>query len=154
MFSSRPARLGIVLFCASLLAACAGLTTKMDPPKVSMESFTSLPSEGGGPRFEIKLRVQNPNEQALDISGISYSIALLDKEVMSGVTNEVPKIEGYSEEIVTLQASINLFQILRLLTSMGQETGDALNYRFSAKVDFRGLVPTQRVEESGEITLK
>lgn len=145
----------IPLFVLTLLTAgCASLTTPMDPPKVSLESFSSLPSEGGGPRFQIKLRVQNPNEQTLDISGVSYGIELAGKEVITGVSNDVPVIEGYSEGIVTLDASLKLLQVLRLLSSLGQTTADELTYRFTAKIDFRGLIPTQRVEEEGKITLK
>ncbi len=143
----------LLLLCTTLLVGCAGLTTKIDPPSVSLDSFTSLPSNGGGPRFEIKLRVQNPNEQSLDIAGISYSIELLGKEVVSGVTNEVPNIEGYSEEVVTLQANLKLFQLLRLLAELGQTPTDEMTYRFAAKIDFRGMVPTQRVEQTGQITL-
>lgn len=143
-----------LLLCSALVAGCAGLATKMDPPSVSLESFTSLPSDGAGPRFEIKLRVQNPNEQRLDIAGVSYSIELMGKEVVSGVTNEVPTIDGYSEEVVTLQASLKLFQLLRLFAELGQTPAEELTYRFAAKIDFRGLVPTQRVEETGQITLK
>lgn len=153
MFSRSFAFFYPLLLGVALLTGCAGLTTKMDPPSVSLESFTSLPSEEGGPRFEIKLRVQNPNEQSLDIAGISYSIELLDKEVMTGVTNEVPKIAGYSEEVVTVHASLKLFQMLRLLAGLGQAQPESLDYRFSAKIDFRGMVPTQRVEETGQISL-
>jgi LEA14-like dessication related protein len=126
----------------------------MDPPKVSLEDFSSVPSEGAGPRFQIKLRVQNPNEQTLDISGISYGIELAGQEVITGVSNDVPVIEGYSEGVVTLDASLQLFQVLRLLASLGQTTADELTYRFTAKIDFKGLIPTQRVEEEGQITLK
>jgi hypothetical protein len=36
---------------------------------------------------------------------------------------------------------------------MGRTQGDALEYRFAAKIDFNGFLPTQRVEETGEITL-
>lgn len=138
----------------ALLSGCAGLTTKMDPPSVSLDSFASLPGDGGGPRFEIKLRVQNPNEQSLDIAGIAYSIELMDKEVISGVSNDVPKIAGYSEEVVTLQASLKLFQLLRLFADLGQAPTEEISYRFAAKIDFRGMVPTQRVEETGQIALK
>ena len=60
-----------------LLQGCASLTQDLDPPKVSLTSFRALPSEGGAPRFEITLRVINPNTQTLDIAGISYSIELL-----------------------------------------------------------------------------
>ncbi len=136
-----------------LLTGCASIAPQLDPPKVSIESFRSLPSSGGAPRFEIKLRVANPNKQTLDIAGISYSVELLGKEVISGVTNDVPTIEGYSEEVVTLEASLQLFQLLRLLSGLGRTQADALDYRFSAKIDFNGFVPTQRIEETGEITL-
>ena len=152
--TERAHTIAYLLLCSVLLAGCAGLTTKMDPPNVTLESFTSLPSDGGGPRFEIKLRVQNPNEQSLDISGVSYSIELMGHEVITGVSNDVPEIGGYSEEVVTLQASLKLFQLLRLLAVLGQTPSDELTYRFAAKIDFRGLVPTQRVEETGQITLE
>jgi LEA14-like dessication related protein len=97
--------------------------------------------------------VANPNKLTLDIAGISYSVELLGKEVISGVTNDVPTIEGYSEEVVTLEAGLQLLQLLRLLGGLGRTQSEALDYRFSAKIDFNGFVPTQRIEETGEITL-
>ena len=138
-----------------LLTGCASLTTQMDPPNVSLESFDSLPStEGGAPRFLIKLRVQNPNEQPLDIAGISYSVELVGTEVVTGVSKDVPVIEGYSEGVVSIEASLKLFQVLKLLASLGRTQEEDLTYRFTAKIDFKGLVPTQRVEEEGQISLK
>ena len=136
------------------LSGCASMQPDLDPPKISLESFKSLPSETGAPRFEIKLRVANPNKQTLDIAGISYSIELLGKELISGVTNDVPVIEAYTEEVITLEAGLQLFQLLRLLASLGQTQADALDYRFLAKVDFNGFIPTQRIEEAGQITLQ
>jgi LEA14-like dessication related protein len=143
----------LCFFWLALLTGCASIAPQLDPPKVSIDSFKSLPSEGGAPRFEIKLRVANPNKQTLDIAGISYSVELLGKEVISGVTNDVPTIKGYSEEVVTLEAGLQLFQLLRLLSGLGRTQADALDYRFSAKIDFNGFIPTQRIEETGEITL-
>ena len=143
-----------ILAWTFIVTGCAGLTTKMDPPNITLESFDSLPSDGGGPRFLIKLRVQNPNEQQLDISGISYGIELVGTEVVTGVSNDVPVIDGYSEGIVTLEASLKLFQVLKLLASLPQTSEEELTYRFTAKIDFKGLVPTQRIEEEGQISLK
>jgi LEA14-like dessication related protein len=154
MLNRVPGLLPVLLLLSAFVSGCATLTTPMDPPRVSLEDFSSLPSEGAGPRFQIKLRVQNPNEQTLDISGISYGIELAGQEVITGVSNDIPKIGGYSEGVVTLDASLQLFQVLRLLASLGQTTADELTYRFTAKIDFKGLVPTQRVEEEGQITLR
>lgn len=142
-----------VIMWLLFLSSCATLTSDVDPPKVTMESFRSIPSETGAPRFEIKLRVINPNKQSLDVAGISYSVEILDRELFSGVTNEVPLIEGYSEEVVTLEAGLQLFQLLRLLTSLTTLESEALAYRFSAKIDFHGFTPTQRIEETGAISL-
>ena len=143
----------VVVCMFSLVASCASLYSELDPPKVNIESVKSLPSEGIGPRFEIKLRVMNPNKQDLDIAGISYSIDILDRELVSGVTSDVPLIPAYSEEVVTLNAGINMFQFLRLLSGLGKTNTDALGYRFSAKIDFNGFIPTQRVEETGVLNL-
>ena len=154
MINHLHSSLFVLLLMSVFVTGCATLTTPMDPPKVSLGDFSSLPSEGAGPRFQIKLRVQNPNEQTLDIAGISYGIELAGQEVITGVSNDIPVIEGYSEGVVTLDAGLQLLQVLRLLASLGQTTGDELTYRFTAKIDFKGLIPTQRVEEEGQITLK
>lgn len=137
-----------------MLSACATLQPDIDPPKVSLESFKPLASEGGAPRFEIQLRVANPNKQAFDIAGISYSVEIQGQELISGVTNEVPRLEPYSEEVVTFEAGLQLFQLVRLLAGMGMEPTDALEYRFLGKIDFKGFVPTQRIEETGNFTLR
>jgi LEA14-like dessication related protein len=142
-----------VLLALSFLTACAALTPALDPPKVSFVSFRDVTADGGAPTFEIKLKVLNPNEQPLDIAGISYSVFLRDKELITGVANDIPRIEGYGEGGVTVKAGLQLLELLRLLASLGQASSDPLTYRLTAKIDFRGLVPTQRIEETGEFQL-
>jgi LEA14-like dessication related protein len=145
----------IVVVClAALLTACATLTGDLDPPKVTVENVESLPNSGSTPRFLITLRIANPNKQALDIVGVSYSMELLGKELITGVTNEVPRIEAYGEQTVELEAGVRLFELLRLLAGLGLEQTEELDYRFEAKIDFEGFLPTQRVEETGVISLK
>ncbi len=143
-----------IVFLAALLTACATLTGDLDPPKVTIENVESLPNSGSTPRFLITLRIANPNKQALDIVGVSYSMELLGKELITGVTNEVPRIEAYSEQTVELEAGVRLFELLRLLAGLGLEQTEELDYRFEAKIDFEGFLPTQRVEETGVISLK
>ncbi len=142
-----------LLMALLVLSACAALQDDLDPPKISIENFRSLPGEGAGPRFEVDLRIQNPNQQSLDIAGIGYEIALQDVDLISGVTNQVPLIEGYSEEVVTLESGLNTFHLLRFLAELGggRRTLDRLDYEVAVKVDFNGFMPTQRIVESGVI---
>jgi LEA14-like dessication related protein len=144
----------ILFLSLGLLVGCASLTPQIDPPKISLVSLKSLPAEGSAPRFEIKLLVMNPNKQTLDIAGISYSVELLGKELVTGVANDVAPIAGYGEGVVTLEAGLQLLELLRLMASLGSAGNEPLAYRFSAKIDFNGFIPTQHIEESGEISLK
>ena len=152
MIASRRWLLWLLALLA--LSGCASLIPEIDPPKVSLESLTPLPASGGAPRFEIKLRIANPNNQTFDVAGISYAVEIQGKELISGVSNDVPVLKPYAEEVVVLEGGLQLFQLLRLLTSLGKETSDSLDYRFTAKIDFNGFVPTQRIEETGSFTLR
>lgn len=145
-------RILLVLWMA-LLAGCASLVPEYDPPGIALESFRALPADGGAPRFEIKLRVTNPNKQALDIAGVAYSVELRGRELLKGVSNEVPTVPAYGSEVFTLDASLQVFQLVWLLADLSREQASSLEYKFAAKIDFEGLVPTQRVEERGTIDL-
>lgn len=145
--------LPLLFFGLALLAGCAGITSNLDPPKVSLVSIRNLPVQGEAPKFEIKLRVMNPNKQRLDIAGISYSVAFMGKELVTGVANDIAPIEGYGEGIVTLDAGLQLLELFRLMASLGTSGAEPLQYQFTAKIDFNGFTPTQRIEETGEITL-
>ena len=100
------------------------------------------------------MRIANPNNQTFDIACISYAVDIQGKELISGVSNDVPVLQPYSEEVVTVEAGLQLFQLLRLLTSLGKDASESLDYRFAAKIDFNGFVPTQRIEETGSFTLQ
>jgi LEA14-like dessication related protein len=144
----------IALLTVLIASGCSTLSSDFDPPQVTLESFRGLPRNSEGmPRFELKLRVANPNVQALDIAGISYTVEILGAELLSGVGNDIPRIEGYASEVVALESSISLFQLLKLLASLGLEPHEQVDYKLSAKIDFNGLIPTQRVTEEGVFDL-
>ena len=42
---------------------------------------------------------------------------------------------------------------IRLIAGLGNVDTEALDYRFAAKIDFNGFIPTQRIEETGQINL-
>ena len=146
-------RLSLVISLALILMGCTTVTGDMDPPKVTVENVEALPTDGTA-RFLITLNIVNPNKQALDIAGVSYSIDIMGKELVTGVTNQVPKIEPYSEQQVELEAGVRLFELVRLLAGLGMEPTDELEYQFEAKIDFHGWMPTQRVDETGVISLR
>jgi LEA14-like dessication related protein len=105
------------------------------------------------PAFEIDLHVVNPNREALKLVGVSYTVSIEGHELVQGVGNDLPVIEGYSEGDLTLYASANLFAGLALIRDMMSSQMDTLSYSFEAKLDPGALRPTIRVKDAGEVSL-
>ncbi len=148
----NPAGRFLAALAVCLLASCASLDPDYEKPTVTLSSFRALPSEGMVPAFEIGLRIINPNRQALSLQGVSYTIAVEGHELVKGVARDLPVIEGYSEEVITLTASANLLAGIRLFGDLMQASGESLEYEFEAKLD-PGLFPAMRIRESGSFDI-
>ena len=105
------------------------------------------------PEFEIDLHVVNPNREALKLIGVSYTVSLEGHELIKGVGNDLPVIEGYGEGDITLNASADLFAGMGLIRELMSSHKDTLSYSFEAKLDPGALRPSIRVKDSGEVSL-
>ena len=148
-------RCSLIAVLAVLLAGCAGMGPGYDTPTVTLSSFKALPSEGGLPAFEIGLRVINPNPEPLELRGIAYTIRLDGHELIKGVGNELPVIDGYGEGEFKLTAAANLFGGIRLITDLMRSGGnkDTFSYEFEAKLDIGAFRPAIRIRDADEISL-
>lgn len=147
-------KLTLPVVLAVLLAGCAGLGPGYETPTVTVSSFRALPSEGAMPAFEIGLRVINPNREALELRGVSYTVSLEGHEVIKGVGSDLPVIDAYGEGEFKLTAAANLFAGIRLLTDLMSSDNDSFKYALEAKLDVGGFRPTIRVRDSGRISLR
>ena len=147
-------RLTIAIITATvLLAGCAGLRPDYETPTVTVKSVRAMPSEGVLPEFEIDLHVVNPNREALKLVGVSYTVSLEGHELIKGVGNDLPVIEGYGEGDITLNASADLFAGVGLVRELMSSQKDTLSYSFEAILDPGALRPSIRVKDSGEVSL-
>ncbi len=149
----RLSRLLLLFTMAAMLGGCAGMRPGYETPTVTVNSFRTMPSEGALPTFEIGLRVINPNREALELQGVAYTISLEGHELIKGVGNELPIIDGYGEGDLTLTATANLFAGIRLITDLMRNNRDTFTYEFEAKLDIGTFRPAIRVTDSGEIAL-
>jgi LEA14-like dessication related protein len=142
-----------LIIVSIVLQACAGFRPGYETPTVTVSSFKALPSDGVMPAFQIGLRVINPNREALELRGIAYTVSLDGYEVIKGVGNDLPVIEGYGEGEFNLTASANLFEGIRLVSGLLSSNKDRFSYELEAKLDIGTFRPAIRVKDSGEINL-
>ena len=144
-------------FCYALLVAllggCATVQREFKEPTVSVTSFRALPSKGMAPRFEIGLHVTNPNRVALELAGLSYSVSIEGHQLLTGVANELPVIEGYGEGNITLLATADLFNSISLISDLMRQPRDTFTYEIIANLDLGGIYPDIPVKKQGRVSL-
>lgn len=137
------------------ISGCTSLQPGYEPPVVSITSFESVPTPGGmTPQFQIGIHIINPNRSALDLKGISYTIALEGHKVMTGVSNQLPRIEPYGEGDVLLNASVNLFSSIAFFADLLRDKRkEYISYTLNAKLDAGSFHPLIRLVKKGELSL-
>lgn len=146
----RAGALSLILAALTVLGGCAGLGVGRDDPSVTVKSFRAVPGNGL-PGFEIVLVVLNPNPEPLGLEGVAYSIDLNGQRLLQGVSNRMPRIDGYGQAEVTLNATINVLGGVRLLNRLLNKRDTGLEYEFTARLDPEGRGRDIRVSESGRL---
>jgi LEA14-like dessication related protein len=150
LFVPRHAAACLILLS---LSGCAAMQPGYEAPTVTVSSFRALPAQGGTPGFEIGLKVVNPNRAALDLEGVAYTVRLEGREVLKGVANDLPVIDGYGSGDILLEATPNLFESIRLIRDLIATPRESFDYELEAKLDPGGFRPPVRIRDTGNISL-
>ena len=148
----RPATLLTLLML--LICGCAGLTKDFETPAVSISSFKALPTQGFVPRFEIGVHIINPNRTPLDLKGVAYTISVEGHKILTGVANDLPRIEAYGEDDILLKAGVDLFSSILFFADLSNSGKNQFHYILTAKLDVGTLVPAIRVNREGSFKIR
>jgi len=122
-----------------LLTACASLGLR-EPVRVTVAGLEPLPSEGLEARFAVKLRVQNPNETALDFDGVAVELELAGFDFGSGVSDQRGSVPRYGEELITVPVTVPFLAIVRQVFGLASSRPDnKVTYRLSGHLGGTGL---------------
>ncbi|MGG2019907.1 LEA type 2 family protein [Pseudomonas sp. S8] len=142
----------VILSLLLSLSACA-LFPNRDPVNINVVGLEPLPSQDLEVRFAIKLRVQNPNETAIDYNGIALDLEVNGRPLASGVSDQTGSIPRFSETVVSVPVSVSAFSVLRQTLGLSQtQTLDNLPYVLRGKLA-GGVFGTLRFVDSGKLSL-
>jgi LEA14-like dessication related protein len=143
-----------ILFAGLLLAGCATIPSDFREPTVSLLSIRPQIENPFAPEFDLRLRVTNPNRNALEIVGMSYSISLQGRKLIDGVARELPIVPAYGEADFGLRASADLVGGIGLLGDLLDRPGEPVAFEFVADIDLGRFYPMVKVRRSGSISLQ
>lgn len=134
------------------LSACA-LFHDRDALHINVVGIEPLQSQDLEVRFAVKLRVQNPNETAIDYNGVALDLEVNGRPLAAGVSDQQGSIPRFSETVLTVPVSVSAFSVLRQTLGLSQtQSLNNLPYVLRGKLA-GGLFGTVRFVDRGTLDL-
>lgn len=151
----RPATAMFRLLLVGLLlslSACA-LFTPRDALNVQVAGIDPLPGEGLELRMLVKLRVQNPNDIALDYNGVALELEVNGRRLASGVSDQQGSVPRFGESVLQVPVTVSALSAARQALGLAERFGqDEVPYVLRGKLA-GGVFGTQRFVEKGTLEL-
>lgn len=145
----------LAAFLASLLlAGCASLVHR-EPVRINVVGLEPIPGEGMEMRFKVKLRVQNPNETAIDFDGLALDLDLNGRPFASGVSDRAGSVPRFGETLIEIPVSVSAIAVVRQALGVieGADGGKAeVPYALRGRLA-GGLLGGMRFSDSGTLKL-
>lgn len=145
----------VIAALALMFHGCAVLSPNFEKPEVQVTALEPLPSTGSGDlRFRIHLRVFNPNDTVLSLSGLYYTLNLAGHKVITGTSSNLPPIPAYGQDAIVVDASANLMGSFMAAAELLRLQSNTVPYELEAKLGLqRSIIPYIKVTKRGEIRL-
>ena len=148
------AALFLVVLVSLSLAGCASLVHR-EPVRINVVGLEPIPGEGMEMRFKVKLRVQNPNETAIDFDGLALDLDLNGRPFATGVSDGAGSVPRFGETLIEIPVSVSAIAVVRQALGVIEGTDDgkaevpyALRGRLAG-----GLLGGMRFSDSGTLKL-
>lgn len=133
------------------LAGCAGMVQRPQPLDVGLADLSLIDIGLVEQRFGVGLRVHNPNDFAIPVQGLSYTLEISGQPFARGQSAGAARIPARGDAVIRTEAVSHLGRILQHLQTLQQE--GRLQYRLYGQADLGGLRGTQPFSRDGEIAL-
>lgn len=143
---------------AAAVGACAGMPTQLLAPEVSVRNVALGKFDLSGLDVRVDLRVKNPNDLALPLTGIEYGLILQKVKVAEGRQARSVTLPALGETDLPLNLTINLLSTATQLVPLFMNRRTApktLSYQVDGRVKLDWwYMPSIPFNKMGEVPLQ
>ncbi|MFK7896816.1 MAG: LEA type 2 family protein [Myxococcota bacterium] len=147
--SVRSATLITFVLALASLGGCASMGTRLEPPDVTLVRITPLASTALEQRFEVEVRIVNPNDVPLAGDGLDVTIELNGKRLTRALSPDTFTIPRLSDDTVTLTGTTTLFDLFRQAVALPED--GRLDYRLVGRVSLADSIGWLRFTREGSL---
>jgi LEA14-like dessication related protein len=141
-----------MLVTALMLAACAAMPGR-DPLRVEVVGIDPAEGQGLELRLAVKLRIQNPNDGAVEFDGSALELEVNGKTLATGVSDQKGSVPRFGEAVLVVPVSISAMNAVRQALVLTDGTPhDVMPYVLRGKLA-GGAFGTVRFTKEGSINL-
>ncbi len=105
------------LVTALILSGCASWFMKGEAPEVLVTNVTPLEASAFEQRLQVDLRIRNPNDFDLAVTGIDFRLDLNGNRLARGLGNKELVVPRLSDSVTSVETSTSTLQVVRQLLS-------------------------------------
>ena len=118
------------------LIACAGLGTRLSPPRVQIADIKVEQMQGLETVLRVDLRVMNGNDAVLHLRGVDCEVSLNERKFAAGVSGADIRIPAFETKIVPVTVYSSFLDLVRGFLEFPKT--ETLSYRIAGKVRLGG----------------
>ncbi|MBE9610431.1 LEA type 2 family protein [Chitinilyticum piscinae] len=142
----------LILLVALVLAGCAANTGLFQRPQVNISGIRIEELGLLEQRFELQLRVSNPNGFAIPLDGLKASLEVNGKPFAEGLSNQKISLAALSDTTVKIKVTSNLASALKTLNRL-MAADQPLNYRATGTLYLPMVPGGVDFDRSGEVPI-
>ncbi len=143
----------LCLFVVVVFTGCAGIGRYSETPYITLSNINLLNMGVFEQRYRIMMRVQNPNDVAIPIKGMSYQIVINEKDFARGVSNKSFIVPAFGEEVIELEATSDLNSIRSQFQNLMAGGIRKVSYRLIGKAKVENRIRRLPFEYIGGLDL-
>ena len=148
----------VLLSLSMLLAGCATMGSGMEKPTVTVIDLRPGEVKALEAIFILELRIMNPNDFPLDISGLNCDLKIDDKRFASGISDVRQEVPAFGTATIPVTVYASMFEmvtsVIQIIQEVDQQNGNVkpLRYELAGKIRLggRGSFP---FDSKGELDL-
>ncbi len=123
-----------IVCLAALSTGCATLTESLESPEVTLTGLRMVEAGFARQRYDLTLKVRNPNRIPLPVRGLAYRIDLAGERFAAGETLRSFTIPANGETDFELSVTTDLLRSLSSLQKLIEQREQSLQYSIGGEL--------------------